>query len=159
MYTPFCHNPRVSTGMSNHSRSSRLAVALIVLTGLLAFAIRLPGLGARSLVSTEQRVLAESQGLDPAGILPEDVLLEPADLPRREGTWDVARGARSVYVGALAAWGDRVGTSETALRVPSAVSGALSVAVVASIAALLGGPWAAAGAAMTAANNTINQSG
>ncbi len=158
MYTPFCHNPRVSTGMSDHSRSSRLTVALIVLTGLLAFAIRLPGLGARSLASAEQRVLAESQGLDPAGPLPEDVLLEPKALPRRAGTWAIARGARSfpVYTGALALWGHRVGTSETALRLPSAVGGALSVALVASIAAFLGGPWAAGGAGLLVALSPIH---
>lgn len=144
--------------MNDHPIASRLALAVVALCCLVAFVLRLPALGRPSLSSAEQRVLAESQGLDPSEPLPEDAPVSPDALSRREGLGSIARAARSspLYTTALASWSRKAGASEEALRRPSAVGGVATVAVVATIAALLAGPWAAGAAGLLTALSPIH---
>lgn len=115
----------------------RATVAAAIAALLLAAALRLPGLGARGLTSAEQAALVESQGFSTKAMLPTDRLLDLDVLPRRVGP-------PSLDVAGLAAWTRLAGTSEAALRLPSAGAGILAAAVTALVAGALAGPWAAA---------------
>jgi 4-amino-4-deoxy-L-arabinose transferase-like glycosyltransferase len=104
---------------------------------LFAAAVRLPGLGARGLASAEQAAFVESQGLSTTALVPTGRPLAPDALPRR---------AAPLPLGAtgLALWARVAGTSETALRLPSALSGVLAAALAALFVVRLAGPRAAA---------------
>ena len=113
---------------------------------LLAAAVRLHGLGARSLASAEQTVFVESQGFTARAALPVDTRLTRAALPRRSGLFEVGRGASGppLHAVGLALWTRAAGTSETALRVPSGLAGVLAAALAALVAGQIAGPWTAA---------------
>ena len=113
---------------------------------VLAAAVRLPGLGARSLAAAEQTAFVESQGFTARAALPVDTRLTEAALPRRSGLLEVGRGASGppLHAVGLALWTRAAGTSETALRVPSELAGAMAAALAALIAGQIAGPWAAA---------------
>jgi hypothetical protein len=125
----------------------RLALAAtLVGCFLLAAAARLPGLGARGLGAAEQTAFVESQGFRARVALPIDTRLTAAALPRRSGLLEVGRGASGppLHAVGLALWTRAAGTSETALRTPSELAGAMAAALAALIAGQIAGPWAAA---------------
>jgi mannosyltransferase len=113
---------------------------------VLAAAVRLPGLGARGLASAEQAGFVESQGFSTKAAVAAGRPLLPEALPRRAGLTEIARGATvpPPYAVGLALWTCLFGSSETALRLPSALAGALAAALAVLVAAELAGPWAAA---------------
>ena len=84
--------------------------------------------------------------------------MDPDGLPRREGAWAIARAAETspLYTGVLSLWSRSAGASEGALRRPSALAGVATVAIVAGVAALLAGPWAAGAAGLLAALSPIH---
>ena len=104
---------------------------------LLAAAIRLPGLGRRSLAPAEQAVFVESQGFSSVAVIPDDRPLDAGALPRRPGP-------KPLDAAALAWWTRLAGASEGALRLPSALAGVLTAVLVALVAARLAGPRGAA---------------
>jgi hypothetical protein len=104
---------------------------------LLAGAARLPALGERSLATVEQAVLVESQRFSSIAVLPVERLLDARALPR-------SNGPMPADAAAIALWTRLAGASEAALRLPSALAGVLTAALVALVAAGLGGPRAAA---------------
>ena len=119
-------NPRVRTGW--------LAAVGSV---LLAAAVRLPALGSPSLASAEQTAFVESRGFAAEAAIPEGRPLDARELPRRPGP-------QPLDAAWLALWTSVAGTSEAALRFPSAVAGILTAGLVALVAARLAGPRAAA---------------
>ena len=129
------------------ARGPRLALAAtLVGCFLLAAAVRLPGLGARSLGAAEQTAFVESQGFSTRAALPTDRPLTADALARSSGLLEVGRGASGppLHAVGLALWTRAAGTSETALRVPSELAGALAAALAALVAGQVAGPWAAA---------------
>lgn len=132
---------------------------LAILAGtLVAAAVRLPALGSASLASPEQVTLAESQGLSTRAPLPAGEAVLGKSLPRRSGALEIARGATMppLYGAGLALWTRAAGTSETALRLPSAVAGVLAVLLVAALAGRIASPWAPAWAASLVALSPIH---
>jgi mannosyltransferase len=113
---------------------------------LLAATARLSGLGAQGLAASEQAAFVESEGFSTIAALPAGRPLAVEALPRRAGLGAIARGATvpPLYAVALALWTRVAGSSELALRLPSALAGALAAALAALVAAELAGPWAAA---------------
>ena len=99
----------------------RALATMALACAVLAPAVRLHGLGARSLASAEQAAFVESQGFTAQAALPVDTRLTRAALPRQSGLLEVGRGASGppLHAVGLALWTRAVGTSETALRVPS----------------------------------------
>ena len=129
------------------ARGPRLALAsTLVGCFLLAAAVRLPGRGARSLGAAEQTAFVESQGHSTRAVVPIDRSLSADALTRRSGLLEVGRGASGppLHAVGLALWTRAAGTSETALRVPSELAGALAAALAALVAGQIAGPWAAA---------------
>jgi hypothetical protein len=129
------------------ARGPRLALAAtLVGCFLLAAAVRLPGLGARGLGADEQTAFVESQGFSTRAAVPSDQPLTADALTRHSGLLEVGRGASGppLHAVGLALWTRAAGTSETALRVPSELTGALAAALAALVAGQIAGPWAAA---------------
>ncbi len=120
------------------------AAALAAL--LLASAVRLPGLGARGLRSAEQAAFVESQGFSTKAALPLGRPISAGALPRHTGTLGIARGATvpPLYAVGLALWARLAGSSEIALRLPSALAGVLAAVLAALVAGQLARPRAAA---------------
>ncbi len=143
---------------SHHKALNLRTAALVAASCLLALAFRLPGLGSGSLVAVEQTAFVESQGLDPWAEIAEGEPVTSEGLRRRVGAWAVARGSRffPLHSGTLAWWSGRAGTSEAALRLPSAMAGGLTVALVAWIALQLAGPHAAVAAGLLVALSPIH---
>ena len=142
----------------DHRAPKFRAVALVAGLCLLALALRLPDLGSRSLASAEQTALAESQGLDPWADMAEDEPVTAESLRRRVGVRAVARGSRfsPVHSGALALWSRSAGTSEAALRLPSAIAGSMTVALVVWVTLLVAGLHAAAAAGLLVALSPLH---
>ncbi len=141
------------------ARGPRLALAAtLVGCFLLAAAVRLPGLGARGLGAAEQTAFVESQGFSTRAAVPLDRLLTADALSRRSGLFEVGRGASGppLHAVGLALWTRAAGTSETALRVPSELAGAMAAALAALIAGQIAGPWAAAWAGSLVALSPIH---
>ena len=143
---------------SDHKPLNLRAAALVAGLCLLALALRLPDLGSRSLVSAEQTALAESQGLDPWTDLAEDEPVTAQGLRRRVGVRAVARGSRffPIHSAALALWSRQAGTSEAALRLPSAIAGTVTVALVVWVTLLVTGLQAAAVAGLLVALSPLH---
>jgi 4-amino-4-deoxy-L-arabinose transferase-like glycosyltransferase len=122
------------------------APVAVVAALLLAATARLPGLGARSLASAEQAGFVESQGFSTRVAVPAGRPVVPQTLPRHSGITAIARGATvpPIYATSLALWARLAGSSEIALRLPSAVAGVLAAALAALVAAEIAGPGAAA---------------
>jgi mannosyltransferase len=127
--------------------AARRALALaVVACGLLAAAVRLPRLDTPGLAEAEQAALVETQGLSAHAALPAGAPFTADALPRRGGLLDAARHASvsPLHAAGLAAWTRVAGTSEIALRVPSALAGALAAALAALVAGWVAGAPAAA---------------
>jgi 4-amino-4-deoxy-L-arabinose transferase-like glycosyltransferase len=137
-----------STALADNPRVRALAVAVLP-AFLLAAAVRLPGLGSRSLASAEQAAFVESQGFSTTADIPDRRPLDAAALPRRSGP-------SPLDVAALAWWTRLAGDSEAALRLPSALAGVLTAVLVALVAARLAGPRAAAWAGALVALSPIH---
>jgi 4-amino-4-deoxy-L-arabinose transferase-like glycosyltransferase len=135
---PRADNPRVRA----------LAVAVLG-SLLLAAAVRLPGLGRRSLAAAEQEAFVESQGFSTSAVIPSGRLLDVAALPGRSGPTPLDPAG-------LAWWTRLAGASETALRLPSALAGVLTAVLVALVAARLAGARAAAWAGALVALSPIH---
>jgi len=126
------------------------ALPLAVLGSLLlAAAVRLPGLGGRSLASAEQAAFVGSQGFSTVAVVPDGRLLEAGALPRRSGP-------KPLDAAGLALWTRLAGSSEATLRLPSALAGVLTAVLVALLAARLAGARAAAWAGALAALSPIH---
>jgi mannosyltransferase len=132
--------------------------AAVVACGLLAAAVRLPGLGAHGLGAAEQTAFVESQGFSTRAALPAGRPLSAEALPRHAGLGAIARQATvpPLHAAFLALWTRAAGTSETALRLPSALAGALAAALTALVAGELAGPLAAAWAGSLIALSPIH---
>jgi len=115
----------------------RARVVAVLVSLLLAAAVRLPRLGTPGLTPAEQTAFVESQGLSTKVPLPSGRALAAEALPRRSTP-------PSLGPAGLALWARAAGTSETALRLPSALSGVLAAVLAALFAGRLAGPRAAA---------------
>ncbi len=135
---PLADNPRV-----------RALAAAVLAPLLLAAAVRLPRLGGASLAPAEQAAFAESQGFSTDAAVPEGRLLDAGALPRRSGP-------TAMDTAGLTRWTRVAGSSEAALRLPSALAGVLTAALVALVAARLAGPRAAAWAGALVALSPIH---
>lgn len=157
---PPCHNRSGRGGTIDRDCRALNPQTLVLVLGacVLALFFRLPSLGSRSLASAEQTALAESQGLDPWSEIAEEDQVTAQALRRRIGAAAVARESRffPLHVGALSVWSARAGSSEWALRLPSALAGGVAVALVAWIALMLAGPLAAASAGLLAALSPVH---
>jgi 4-amino-4-deoxy-L-arabinose transferase-like glycosyltransferase len=127
----------------------RLPAAAVLAALLLAAAVRLPRLGEAGLASAEQVAFVESQGLSTRAGLPTGRPLAADALPRRATP-------PPLDVAGLALWARVAGTSETALRLPSALAGVLAAAIAALVAGQLAGAWAAAWAGALVALSPIH---
>ncbi len=116
---------------------------------LLAAAVRLPSLGRRSLASAEQTAFVESRGFSTTAVTPDGRPLDATAMPRLSG-------AIPLDAAALALWTGFAGTSETALRLPSALAGVLTAVLVALVAARLAGLRGAAWAGALVALSPIH---
>jgi 4-amino-4-deoxy-L-arabinose transferase-like glycosyltransferase len=139
---------RGTAGLSDNPRV-RLPVVAALATLLLASVVRLPHLGERGLAWAEQTAFLESQGFSTTAAIPTGRPLTAEALPRR--TTPLGPGGAG-----LAGWTRLAGTSETALRLPSAVAGILTVTVVALVGLRLAGPRAAAWAGALVALSPIH---
>ena len=134
------------------------ALALAVLgCGLLAAAVRLPRLGAPGLAEAEQAAFVETQGFSAHAALPAGTPFTADALPRRGDLLDAARHASvsPLHAAGLAVWTRVAGTSEGALRLPSALAGALAAALAALVAGWVAGAAAAAWAGVFVALSPI----
>ncbi|HSD28916.1 MAG TPA: hypothetical protein VLL75_16570, partial [Vicinamibacteria bacterium] len=114
------------------------ALAIAVLTPvLLSAAVRLPRLGGPSLAPAEQAAFVEGEGFSTLAVIPDGRALDAEALPRRSGPTPLDAAG-------LAWWTRLAGASEGALRLPSALAGVLTAALVAFLAFRLAGPRAAA---------------
>ena len=122
-----------------------LAIAALACS-LLAAAVRLPRLQAPGLAEAEQAAFVESQGFSAHAALPAPAPFTADALPRRTGVLDAARHATvpPLQAAGLALWTRAAGTSEAALRLPSALAGALAAGLAALVAGGLAGTAAAA---------------
>jgi len=132
--------------------------AALVACLLLAAATRLPGLGAQGLSVAEQAAFVESQGFSTRAVLPDERRIESAALPRQSGLVDIARAATvpPLHAVSLALWTRGAGTSETAMRLPAAVSGLLAAVLAALVAGALAGRRAVAWAGVLVAVSPIH---
>jgi 4-amino-4-deoxy-L-arabinose transferase-like glycosyltransferase len=122
--------------LADNPRVRALAVAALA-SLFLAAAVRLPGLGQRGLAPAEQEAFVASQGFSATAVVPVGRPLAAETLPRRSRPMPVDTAA-------LAWWTRFAGTSETALRLPSALAGVLAAVLVALVGGRLAGPRGAA---------------
>jgi hypothetical protein len=134
--------------LPDNPRVRALAVAALA-SLVLGAAVRLPSLGRRSLASAEQTAFVESQGFSTTSAIPGDRPLDAAELPRRSGSLPLDTTA-------LACWTRVAGASEIALRLPSALAGAVTAALVALVAGRLAGVRAAGWAGALVALSPIH---
>jgi mannosyltransferase len=134
---------------------TRLVLVLAGSAFLLALAVRLPGLGGRSLGSEEQAVLAASRGLDPRFTLARGQPATAGQMRRSSGGAD-SRDRVPLYPPALRLWARAAGSSEAASRLPSALAGAATAGLVALAGGLIAGPGPAALAGLLVALSPIH---
>jgi 4-amino-4-deoxy-L-arabinose transferase-like glycosyltransferase len=127
------------------ARTRARAIA-VVACSLLAAAVRLPRLGAPGLAEAEQAAFVETHGFPAHAALPVATPFTVDALPRRSGLLDAARHASvpPLHAVGLALWTRAAGTSEVALRLPSALAGTLAAALAALVAGWIAGTAAAA---------------
>ncbi|HSD25649.1 MAG TPA: glycosyltransferase family 39 protein [Vicinamibacteria bacterium] len=126
------------------------AVAVAILAPLLlAAAVRLPRLGGPSLTPAEQAAFVESEGFSTVAVIPDGRVLDADGLPRRSGP-------KPLDAAGLAFWTRLAGASEGALRLPAALAGVLTAALVALVAFRPAGPRAAAWAGALVALSPIH---
>lgn len=140
--------PAKSNRLADNPRVRALAVAVLA-SLVLAAAVRMPGLGGRSLTPAEQAAFVESQGFSTVAAINEGQPLEAGALPRRSGP-------KPPDAEGLAWWARVAGASESALRLPSALAGVLTAFFVALFAFRLAGPRAAAWAGALVALSPIH---
>lgn len=133
----------------------RWTTACAVAAFLAGAAVRLPALGWRSLGSVEQTAFAESRGFDSGAELPNGEPVAADSLRRVARPGAGAAEAPPLYTAALAGWTRLAGSSESSLRLPSALAGALTVALAAVVGAQVAGPSAAVWAGLLIALSPI----
>ena len=137
---------------------SRWTAVFVATALLVAAVVRLPGLGSQSLSSVEQAVFAESQGFDSrAGIPPgEPVAAHTLRHAARPAPLASSADALPLRTAALFGWTRIAGSSESSLRLASALAGALTAALAAIVGAQIAGAWGAAWTGLLVALSPIH---